>query len=209
MSQPLLLLAVGLLVSFVGTLPFGPINLSVVKLTVDSNRLRGLEMSLAASLVEMVQVSIALWFGMVISGFLSDSLLFRIAAAVAFIVLALLVWLRPQRLSLAGSEAAEKSFFRRGILIAALNPQAIPFWIFALAVIDQYFDFSYGGIALLLFLAGVFLGKLLALYGFVVASDYLKAHLSESSRLVNRVLAAVLLFIGLGQAFSALSMLTS
>jgi predicted tellurium resistance membrane protein TerC len=52
----------------------------------------------------------------------------------------------------------------------------------------------------------VFLGKLLALYGFVVASGYLKTHLAESSQLVNKVLAAVLLFIGISQLWNAFTL---
>ena len=92
----------------------------------------------------------------------------------------------------------------KGLVIAALNPQAVPFWIFALAAISQYFVFEYVGIYLLAFLLGVFIGKLIALYGFVVASTYLKSHLEQSSVLVNRILASVLLFIGVSQAWNAL-----
>jgi predicted tellurium resistance membrane protein TerC len=85
-----------------------------------------------------------------------------------------------------------------------LNPQAVPFWIFALAAISQYFEFEYMGITLAAFLAGVFLGKMTALYGFVLASTYLKTHLQESSTLINKVLASVLLFIGVTQIWNAL-----
>jgi predicted tellurium resistance membrane protein TerC len=61
------------------------------------------------------------------------------------------------------------------------------------------------GITLAAFLAGVFLGKMTALYGFVLASAYLKTHLQESSALVNKVLASVLLFIGVTQIWNALA----
>ena len=59
----------------------------------------------------------------------------------------------------------------------------------------------------MVFLAGVFVGKLLALCGFVVASSYLKTHLQESSTLVNRLLAGILLFIGLSQGWNAVTSL--
>lgn len=203
-EQPVTYLIVGLLASFLGTLPFGPINLTVVKITVDYSRLRGMEVAVAASLVEILQVSIAVWFGMVITAFLADNVLFRFTVAAVFIGLAVYIYFHSgDEVSLRDNGAAEKSFFRRGVVIAALNPQAVPFWVFALAAIDQYFQFDYTGAVLFLFLAGVAVGKLLALYGFVVASDYLKTHLKQSSRLVNCLLAAILMVIGLGQAWNA------
>ena len=112
---------------------------------------------------------------------------------------------RKSNPSLSEKNENQQSFFNKGLLIAALNPQAIPFWIFALAAISQYFVFEYVGIYLASFLVGVFLGKLMALYGFVVASEYLKSHLQESSQWVNRLLAGILLFIGITQGWNAAS----
>jgi len=50
-----------------------------------------------------------------------------------------------------------------------------------------------------LFLAGVFAGKVLALTGFIIASDYLKTHLQQSGKLVNYALGSVLIIIGVLQ----------
>ncbi len=195
---------VALTACLLGTIPFGPINLTVVKTTVDYNAARGAEVALAASLVEILEALIAIWFGMVISNFLESNVTIRLAIATAFIVLALVIFSRKPKNELSETSAEERSFFVRGLLVAALNPQAIPFWIFALAAISQYFAFEYKGFYLLAFLAGVFTGKLIALNGFVIASDYLKTHLQQSSLLVNRVIAVVLLFIGVSQAWNAL-----
>jgi len=130
---------------------------------------------------------------------------FRLLLAVVFIGLAGFVLFRETNPVLADSnENEQRSFFTRGLLLAALNPQAIPFWIFALAAISQYFSFDYTGISLLGFLLGVFVGKFAALYFFVVASDYLKSHLQDSSRIVNRLLDAILFIIGVSQAWGAL-----
>ena len=51
------------------------------------------------------------------------------------------------------------SNFINGFIVAMLNPQAIPFWIFAVTAISRYLDFVYEGRQLLAFLAGVYLGK--------------------------------------------------
>lgn len=67
MDGPLIYFLVALVSALLGTIPFGPINLAVVKTTVDRNATRGIEMAVAASLVEIVEALIAISFGMVIS----------------------------------------------------------------------------------------------------------------------------------------------
>ena len=205
MANPLLYFGVGLLACFIGTIPFGPINLTVVKTTVDYDRRRGTEVALAASIVEIFEALVAISFGMVISAYLESNLIIKLVIAITFIGLAVFVFTRKSNPSLSENNENQQSFFNKGLLIAALNPQAIPFWIFALAAISQYFVFEYVGIYLASFLVGVFLGKLMALYGFVVASEYLKSHLQESSQWVNRLLAGILLFIGITQGWNAAS----
>lgn len=200
-------LFVGFLACLLGTIPFGPINLAVVKTTLDYDRRSGIEIAFAASLIEILQALIAISFGMLISSFLDANVFIKFFLAFVFIALAVYIFTRKPKPTLEDSADRPSSFFRNGLLIAGLNPQAVPFWIFALATISQYFQFQYVGLTLFAFLLGVFAGKLLALYGFVIASTYLKAHLQESSTLVNRLLAAILLFIGLSQAWNAVNSL--
>lgn len=209
MENPFLYLLVGFLACLLGTIPFGPINLAVVKTTVDYDRRSGIEIAFAASIIEMLQALIAICFGALISSFLDANVFIKFFLAFIFIALAIFIFTRkpaPEQ-TLEKMKSRPVSFFRTGLIIAGLNPQAVPFWIFALATISQYFEFQYMGLTLIGFLLGVFIGKLVALYGFVVASTYLKAHLQESSALVNRLLAAILLFIGLSQGWNAVNSL--
>jgi threonine/homoserine/homoserine lactone efflux protein len=181
----------------------------VVKTTVDHNRLRGTEVAFAASIIEILQALIAISFGMVISSYLESNIAIKIILALVFIVLAVFIYIRESKPVFSAIDIQQGSFFKKGLLIATLNPQAVPFWIFALATISQYFDFEYVGVYLACFLLGVFAGKLIALYGFVIASDYLKSHLQKSSKMVNRLLAGILLLIGLSQASRAVITFTS
>lgn len=209
MENPLVYLLVGLLACLLGTIPFGPINLAVVKTTVDYDRRSGIEIAFAASLIEMLQALIAICFGMLISSFLEENVYIKFFLTFVFIALAIFIFTRKPKPTLIKEQERPVSFFRNGLIIAGLNPQAVPFWIFALATISQYFEFQYIGLTLMAFLLGVFMGKLLALYGFVIASSYLKAHLQESSTLVNRLLAGILLFIGLSQGWNAVNSLVA
>lgn len=205
MDSSFLYLLVGFLACFIGTIPFGPINLAVVKTTVDYDRKSGIKIALAASLIEMLQALIAIFFGMLISSYLDSNVYIKFILAFIFITLAIVIFTRKPKPKLQNEQSKPASFFRNGLIIASLNPQAVPFWIFALATISQYFEFQYVGVYLSGFLLGVFLGKILALYSFVIASTYLKTRLQESSTLVNRLLAGILLFIGLSQGWNAVN----
>lgn len=190
---------VGASVCFASTLPFGPINLTVVKITVEKSHLRGFEVAVAAAAVETFQVLLAVWFGLVISAFLEDNVIFRATVATVFLLIGVVVFRRRPADSLAANDHYFGSEIKTGLLVAAVNPQAIPFWIIALAAINDYTDLAFQGLELALFLAGVFVGKVLALTGFITVSNYLKTHLDQSSRLVNNVLGSVLIVIGVIQ----------
>ena len=209
MEDPFTYLFVGFLVCLLGTIPFGPINLLVAKTTLDYDRRSGIEVAFAASIIEILQALIAICFGMLISAFLEANVLIKFFLAFIFIGLAIFIFTRKPEPgpSLEKKQSRPVSFFRNGLIIAGLNPQAVPFWIFALATISQYFEFHSMGLTLAGFLLGVFIGKFVALYGFVVASTYLKTRLQESSTVVNRVLAGILLFIGLSQGWNAVNSL--
>lgn len=193
-----LYLGTGAAICFASTLPFGPINLTVAKTTVDKHYLRAFEVAVAAALVETLQVLVAVWFGLIISRFLEDNLLFRALVGTLFIIIGVIIFRRRPRTRLEADHYFG-SEIKTGILVAAVNPQAIPFWIIALAVINDNTSLVFQGAALVLFLIGVFVGKMLALTGFILVSNYLKSHLDESGRLVNQALGTVLVVIGLVQ----------
>ncbi len=194
---------VGALACFLGTVPIGPINLAVVKATVDHDRRRGAEIALAASLVEIGEAAIAIFFGMAIGEFLRMNAWPRLTLALAFFALAAFLLTRKPKSAAAPpipeSGLARGACFRRGLLIAALNPQAVPFWILALTTIRQYFALDYQDHFLAAFLAGVFLGKLTALAGYAALADYLKSRLHAAGKRVNQALALVLILVGISQ----------
>ena len=74
MDTPLLYFVVGLLACMLGTIPLGPINLTVVKTMVDHSAQWGTGIAIVASQIEILEALIAIWFGMVISRFLESNL---------------------------------------------------------------------------------------------------------------------------------------
>ncbi len=148
---------------------------------------RGMQIAPAAA---MVVIS----FGVMISAYLDSSRVIKFMLAAVFVVLSIVAYKRKAHPVLNVSTAAKRSCFFRGFLLAALKPQAIPFWRLALAAISQY---------PVIHNEGVFTGKLFALLGFLYASTRLNKHLYDCSRIINRELAAILLLMRIGQLRNA------
>lgn len=192
----------GLIGSFLGGVVFGPINLSVVELTIRKNLQSALKFITAASLVEIFQAFIAVFFGKLISKKIDEFPEFRLLIIAFFLVLGLVFILKKNNSKIRISEETDSSRgdFFSGIVVAILNPQAIPYWIFVLTYLQtlEMIDLSMGN--LLLFLAGVSAGKflILSIYGYL--SKYIKNRLSNVDHLISTFIGGLLILIGLIQA---------
>ena len=63
-------LLIAFIATFVGAIPFGAINLSVIHITLNKNFQKGFQFSIAASLVEIFEATLAILFGALIQMFL-------------------------------------------------------------------------------------------------------------------------------------------
>ncbi len=184
-----------------GALPFGAINLSVVNITLKKSFRHGVQFSLAASIVEIGEALVAILFGTLIEMFLREYSWIQIVIFSIFIALGLYNMFRVTHPKLKDRSKLKVPDFVKGFVISIANPQAIPFWIFLLAFIAQSIQLNFMGVNLIWFLVGVFVGKFLALLLFGVLSNYLKDRLKKSCSLINKSFGAILLLIGLVQAY--------
>ena len=200
-THVLIYFLIALTATFVGAIPFGPINLSVVNTTLTKSFRSGFQISFAASIVEIFEASAALFFGVYIDKFLMNNNWIQVVIFLAFIGLGVHNLTKVTHPKLKERTRLKVSDFAKGLIVAISNPQAIPFWIFTLAFISQQIELEYFGVNLGFFLAGVFVGKLLALLLFGLLSNFLKPRLQNSCKAINRSFGAILVIIGLLQAF--------
>lgn len=187
--------------TFLGTIPFGPINLSVVNITLKKTIQKGFQFSIGASLIEIAEVAVAIAFGSYIQNFLKNYTWIQLIVIALFLGIGIFYIFRKTRPTLESNPKYRVGDFYKGILIALANPQALPFWVFVLTLIAQYVIVDYSGVYLFWFFTGVFAGKLAALMLFAYLSEFLRRRLETSCKLVNRTLGSVLVLIGLVQAF--------
>ncbi len=184
-----------------GSLPLGPVNLSVVNITVKKSMRKAMEFSMSAAIVEILIAISAIYFGKCIEHFLTSNSWIQILIFSVFIGLGLYNLIRKANPKLRTNDSLQVSEFVRGAFISLINPQVIIFWIFVLTFISQEFETMFTPLNLLVFLLGVFITKLIVLFSFSKLSYFLKDRLKTSSSPINKTMGIVLLVIGLVQAY--------
>ena len=110
---------IGVFASFLGTILLGPINLAVIKTTVDQHARAGFGFAIAASLIEILQAVLALCFGAFTSSFRQAYPAFEMLLASVLIPLGAAFWLRRPAIPTESDNVSGGSSF------ALLNPQAV------------------------------------------------------------------------------------
>jgi threonine/homoserine/homoserine lactone efflux protein len=152
--------AIAFTFSFIGTLPPGSLNLSIIQLGLDHKMDVAWRFAIAAALIEYPYAWIAVQFEDLITSSPVVTENFQIITAVVMLVLGgLSLWSASKPSSFV--QKFSESGFRRGIVLAILNPMALPFWVAMTAYIKSrgWTDLS-DDIEVHAYLFGVSLGSL-------------------------------------------------
>ena len=190
-----LVFVLGLSFSFIGSIPPGTINLSVLQLGLEQKIKIAMKFAVAAAIIEFPYAWIAVQFEAWITSapVVLDN--FQLITAIVMTVLGILnLWTvsKPSEVY----EKFQQSGFRRGIVIALLNPLAIPFWIGVTAYLKAqgWLEFSSSGL-LYSYIFGISVGTLLLLTLYTFLANKLASMLKHSVWL-KRVPGITLLVLG-------------
>jgi threonine/homoserine/homoserine lactone efflux protein len=129
--------SIALIVSFLGSIPPGSINISVMQYAMQEKKAAALSFALAAALVEFVYAGFAVKFQMLLTENISFSNTFRIISASLLVILGVYNLIKKD-ISKPNTDKSEKrNAFKKGTLIAMANPLAIPFWLAVTAYLDN------------------------------------------------------------------------
>ena len=190
----------GLLGSVVSGVAFGPINLSVVELTIKKNLKAANRFCLAAALVEILQAFIAILFGKLISKKIDEFPELKVVVILFFFVLGLYFVLKRDRPESELSKTGRRSSFLNGLIVAILNPQSIPYWIFVLAYLKSANVLELHSVNLWFFLIGVAMGKYIILVIYSYLSFFINKHTTNLNNYVSKTIGSILMVIGIIQA---------
>ncbi len=189
----------GFVFSFLGSIPFGMINLTVVDTTIQKGLRAGIVLGFGAALVEFFQAIIAVKFTHVFIDNPNIEAAIHWFAIPIFFALAIFHY-RQSRIESVG-KSSEKSLspFYKGIFISTLNMLAIPYWVFYASYFGSIGWLSSANDLLLLYCVGISLGAFTLFIVFAKLSSLVVNRMKEISSATNQVLAFIFLAFGIYQ----------
>ena len=193
---------IALVLSFIGSLPFGMINMAVAHTAIRKGVVAGIIMGMGAAIVEFFQVWVALKFTWLFAeGGTVGNVLQVVAIGVFFAAgTYFLFFAKAKRDAGEDKEEEESSHdFFKGMGIGLLNLMVIPYWIFYGTLLTEQGLLERDNTYTTVFAAGAAAGAfgLLVCYAFLGAKILKK---SESvTKWVNKFIGVVLMGFGLYQ----------
>ncbi len=196
----------GMVIAFLGALPFGTVNLSVVDVTLRKTTHAGILMSVGAALIEIAHASIAFHCSdLLLPVFNQPNRYLKWGSLALLMAIGLFFFLKKASATPARPKINMPPFLK-GMLLSAINPQAIPFWLATFSWLLLQGMFSASNYFFIPFVVGVAAGRFGSLWTYVLLSKKLSARSSLFQQKLNRILAfifwllATLQFIAIVQA---------
>jgi threonine/homoserine/homoserine lactone efflux protein len=170
----------GTIFSFIGSIPPGTLNITVLQLGLEKKKNIALRFALAVAIVEYPYA----WIAVAFEGWLTSSPViienFQLITAILMTAFGIFtIWgaRKPSNLSVKFNESG----FRRGIILSLLNPMAIPYWMGATAYFKAqgWIDLSTNGL-IHSYVFGTSVGAMLLLTLFVFMATRLAPHVQQN-----------------------------
>ncbi|MFZ1807011.1 MAG: LysE family transporter [Cyclobacteriaceae bacterium] len=187
---------IGAFFSFIGSIPPGTLNLSVLQLGLENKVNTALRFALAVSIIEYPYT----WIGVEFESWITSSPMvienFQLITAIVMVAIGVLnLWSaeKPTNFSLKFNESG----FRRGLILSVLNPMAIPFWIGITAYLKAQGWLELSSAWLLhSYILGTSVGAMILLTLFALMAKKLARYV-KNNKMVKRIPGFTLLALGI------------
>jgi len=192
----------GFILSFLGSLPLGIINMKVAETTIRKGLLAGLLIATGASMIELIQAFVAIKFTHLFVGNPQVDFIFNSVAILVFFGLSVYFFFfvnTKKQKPTPSSPYKKMPFFYKGMLISSMNVLVIPYWIFygtylsANGWLNSEIDF------LCIFCVGVMLGTFVLLLLYARLGLMVVKHAAQLTNYVNKFIGFVFLSFGVYQ----------
>ena len=153
-------LIVAFVVSYIGSIPPGTINVSVMQLAILNKRRAAVFFAFAASSVEFIYAGITVQFHIFLNNNEVIADYFRIITSIALIGLGLSNILSKSTSSSVkvDTKLTGRHGFVRGLLLGVLNPMTIPFWLAITTYLENDLWVNVDGYGFWMYLTGLSTG---------------------------------------------------
>jgi len=189
-------LIVAFLVSYVGSIPPGTINVSVMQLAIQKRRRAAVFFAFAASSVEFVYAGFTVQFHILLNNNETLADYFRIITSIALIGLGLWnIFSKSTSKSVILKSEKGRHGFLRGMMLGILNPMTIPFWLAITTYLENDNLITVDGFGFWAYLIGLSVGTFCLLVT-VNALGNRFTKIADNRFLVHRVPGMILFGIG-------------
>ena len=179
---------IGLIANFIGYIPPGNINLSVVQIAINRGIKQVLQFLIAFSSVEFFFT----YFIMHAADWLSHQLNLNTAIDMVMIVLfgvmGTITWINRKKAP-ETKDSSEHDSLKYGILLGFLNPMQIPFWMITGTYLITHQWIEINRLALIIFSIGSAAGAFLCLFIYAKSARYIQSKLALSNQVINTSIA--------------------
>lgn len=190
----------GFVASFIGSLPFGVINLTSIDIAVNKNLKSVIRFSIAASIIEFLYALFAIYLieWLVVRNNITYYI--NVALIPVFLIIAFTYFRKDGLIRHGRKLPKQMSSFYKGLLLGLVNPLCIPFWIFYASYFLSFGWIELTNLKIFTMVSGISLGTfaVLLLYGYIGQNivkriDFLNVWL-------NRIIGSTLAILAIIQA---------
>lgn len=188
--------------SFIGSLPFGMINMTVAHTAIRKGMPHALATAIGAALVELVQVFVALKFTWLFHENAMVERIFQMVAMVAFLAGGIyFLFFAKSKPSVSELETPGKrrGDFFKGMFVSSLNLMVIPYWIFYATLLSANNLLVKDNPHVLVFSIGTFFGTFSLLACYALLGAKILSRSEQITKWVNKFIGALLVGFGLFQ----------
>ena len=192
---------IGFIASFIGSLPIGMLNMTVMEISFSKSLKQGVLFSAGAAFVEFFQAIIAVKFS---SWFLENptvEMMIKLSIIPVLLVLGIIHLRKKLNDSTAkGNESEKYSGFSKGMFLSGINPISIPFWVFYAVWFQSMGWISFETIPALMFVTGITLGTFVCLSLFGKLGQYIFSRITVLNLWMNKIVGGVFIILALYQS---------
>jgi threonine/homoserine/homoserine lactone efflux protein len=178
---------IGLFANFIGYIPPGNINLTLVQITVNRGLKQALLFITSFSCVEFFFTYFIMHAARWLSSQVKLDTVIDWVMVVLFGALGVITWMHRKKMPQTNYTNTES--IRYGILLGFLNPMQVPFWIITGTYLITHHWILDGRPALAIFSLGAAVGAFLALFLYAKFANYIKSKFDLSTRMINTGIA--------------------
>ncbi|MDZ7738095.1 MAG: LysE family transporter [Bacteroidales bacterium] len=181
----------GFLITLGGAIPLGLVNLSVMDIAYREGKAKSMQLAAGAGMVEILYGLAAILAGTVIQKYVDNNVIIRYAVIILLGAAGVFFILKGKEHK--KERKIKVPYFLRGAVLNLISIQVLLYWIVAVAALQPYIAFPALSPEILLFITGIFTGKILVLYVYALSGEKLLDKWQLIALNINRIIGTILL----------------